>query len=147
MSQRSSAVEDDRSKLAERAKKLKLDGMKMLMDAEDYYFSSSLADATSGSDSFFSAHVAQPLEVIFQEWDALINSLRQQTFYNPVSLQEKMQVVQAMGFSKCETLIMSELSGFKFCQHTQDIFTIVPMDISLSLARCVCLKLDSCDTY
>jgi hypothetical protein len=42
----------------------------------------------------------EPTRLILQEWTNIEKSLRQETFYEPVSLDEKIAVIKAMGLSK-----------------------------------------------
>lgn len=54
------------------------------------------------NDPWLQENFIVPSLVIFEEWENLIKSLRMSTFYAPVSLEEKMKVVEAFQAEFCE---------------------------------------------
>ncbi|KAH9951524.1 P-loop containing nucleoside triphosphate hydrolase protein [Amylocystis lapponica] len=71
-------------------------------------------------EEWVSANFSQPASTLVDEWQAIARSLRQDTFYEPLSLDEMTQIVQSQGFShtghfyKCpngHTFVIGECGG------------------------------------
>ena len=74
-------------------------------------------------------------QVIIDQWSELERSLRQDVFYQPVSLDDKMEIVRALNFSEYSTHVVLLFYMLTWKQPTPAISTTVPMDIPLSSLR------------
>lgn len=72
-------------------------GQIMQSTVETYF---RLKGTGAGEQQWIKTNFTTIAETIFEEWGAMQNSLRADTFYTPVSLEEKMSIVQAFAF--CE---------------------------------------------
>ncbi|KAJ2931227.1 hypothetical protein H1R20_g5802, partial [Candolleomyces eurysporus] len=95
MSQKSGHFNEQRKHLLELAVQQNQAANSTVDETIQAHIAVKFEDQTSWLDDNF----RKPASVILEEWDKLERSIRMGTFYEPLSLTEKILVVKAMGFS------------------------------------------------
>ncbi|GJE94480.1 P-loop containing nucleoside triphosphate hydrolase protein [Phanerochaete sordida] len=91
-------LRDERNQLADRAKEKHEEALRSSEGVKLAHSRIQRVDQKPELE-WLTATFSEPANVIIQEWQKLERSLRMQTFYEPVSLQEMHDIVQGLNFS------------------------------------------------
>lgn len=94
---RSGKLADVRQKLEERARS-KLDATLATVQSVLYRHRRARVGASQSEEAWLSANFTQAANVIVKEWETIAQSIRNSTFYQPVSLDELTAVIRSFGF-------------------------------------------------
>jgi hypothetical protein len=89
-----------RTEMTEAAANYGRDAMKQMQGTIKKYFSTKLVDSRAKTEeqNWVEENFSGVARTIIEEWAEIERAIRLDTFYQPVSLEEKMQIVGAMGF-------------------------------------------------